>query len=281
MTSWKPWWETEIFENQAPIPAAFIDTGPKGLALVSAYEDGRTQSGWGLEGKDGAPGFMENYMKGRFDKRPKIINYRKNGSPFAIVMRSLPVICIDIDGKNGGLEHVQRLGPLPLTLGETSKSGNGYHLYYRTDDQWDQAKGFAKFQDLIGIEQGVDIRATGCVYHYPQQRWNNRGIEALPEFLADRLLQKKVLREKRAEAAKVLLQTGEDWEILMEQQQLLARLAAPIPEGKRNNTLFAIGQDLKNAGVDEWPQYITDRAGQLGLPNEEIERLVRNIENYN
>ena len=68
---------------------------------------------------------------------------------------------------------------LPPTLAETSKSGDGYHLFYLVDEEWDDEKGYGLLGDRIGIEQGVDIRATGCVYHHPQQRWNDRGRRRL------------------------------------------------------------------------------------------------------
>ena len=54
---------------------------------------------------------------------------------FAFVMRAqCSLVCIDIDGKNGGLIHA----PVKLeaccahTLAGASKSGDGYHLWYAT-----------------------------------------------------------------------------------------------------------------------------------------------------
>src|SRR5690606_30401280 len=122
----------------------------------------------------------------------------------AYVMRSVRLVAIDIDGKNGGLEHVTEIGALPLTMAERSKSGNGYHLFYETDDVWDVDEGFAQIPDQIGFVQGVDIRGTGCVYHFPAQRWNNRKVTKLPDWLRDQLLAKQ---QRMASQTSVILKT--------------------------------------------------------------------------
>jgi hypothetical protein len=168
MNSPNLWWKrSESYAFAAPVPDSFHEvSGPEGVAVVRAFEDGRTDSGWGLFNpkKPDNPGFMEHYTKRRFGTNRVLPGFLQDKWAFAFVMRSLNLICIDIDGKNGGLEHAIRLGPLPVTLAETSKSGDGYHLFYRTpSDRWDDQLGFAQYSDKIGIEQGVDIRAVGCV----------------------------------------------------------------------------------------------------------------------
>src|SRR5690242_14456333 len=143
MTS-KPWWQTDSYDDDVAVPSAFSNyAGPEGLALVRAWPDGRTDPGWGLQGANGGDGFMPRYMRGEFNERRVVYGYDHGKWAFAFVMRSVRVVCIDIDGKNGGLEHAKRLGALPPTMAETSKSGNGYHLFYRTDENWDDVRGFA------------------------------------------------------------------------------------------------------------------------------------------
>src|SRR5690606_23509761 len=102
-----------------------------------AYEGGQTQRGWGLyrrrderdpadTGDKREPEFMPRYLRGEFLPRRALYAYEKGTSAFAIVMRSVSLVCIDIDGKHGGLEDASELGALPLTLAETSKSGTGF-----------------------------------------------------------------------------------------------------------------------------------------------------------
>ena len=128
--------------------------------------------------------------------------------------------------------------------------------------------------------QGVDIRAVGCVYHYPTQRWNNRPIVPAPEWLLTRLLEKKQQRAASSNQIKNVLATYDLTEILMMQNNLLDELKKPIPAGRRNTTLFAIGSQLKLAEVPNWQDAIRERGEELKLADTEINRLVTNIENY-
>lgn len=271
-----PWWQRDDYEVTHPITADFTKVaGPKDLALVQAYEDGRTAPGWGRED------FISGYNRGDFHQKRALIAYAKRQQPFAIVMRSVQMVCIDIDGKNGGFEHAKKLGMLPYTLAETSKSGNGYHLFYLVDDEWTKDYGFDGWSDHIGIVQGVDVRGIGCVYHYPTQRWNGREAVQLPQHLAQLMQDKKRKRQATAQAVAATIQTGDPLDMLMMHEELIADLNRPIADGKRNNTLFAIGQKMKLAQVKDWETHIMDRAVQIGLDDEEADKLVRNITNYN
>src|SRR5690606_6675364 len=252
------WWETDSYTDATPLSEHLVPYyGPKDVALVRAYEGGQTQKGWGLHrrrdesdpadsGDEKVPEFMPRYQQGEFLPRRALYAFEKGTSSFAIVMRSVRLVCIDIDGKNGGIEHASELGALPLTLAETSKSGTGYHLFYWTDETWDDDEGFGAFPDLIGVVTGVDIRGVGCVYHWPSQRWNNRPIAQLPPWLADRLLAKKQQRQQVLASISKIKSLDETETIIM-QAELLDELAKPIPAGRRNNTLFAIGGQLKTA----------------------------------
>lgn len=280
-TAPQPWWRTDTYDGEHALDGAITgQAGPHGVALVTAYDDGRTTGGWGMDPVSTAGTFDVNYSKNKFAPRICLFAYEKKAQPFAIVMRSVNVICVDIDGKNGGLEHAKKLGALPPTLAETSKSGDGYHLFYLTDDEWDDTFGYAGLADRIGIEQGVDIRATGCVYHYPSQRWNHRDLAPLPDFLRDALLAKQQARANRKEYAAKVVASGDPEEIMMLQSELESALAKPIPAGKRNNTLFAIGQQMRDAGMANWQSLIEARASAVGLDPDETDKLVTNIGRY-
>jgi len=275
-----PWWMTDTYDEDSPVLTDLYD-----VATVSVNRDGSTQPGWGLDGKLDketgvrAPGFMENFLAGKFNNRVTAYAYRKRGEPFAYVMRSVPFICIDVDGKNGGFENMPQLGELPPTLAETSKSGNGYHLFYFVDEPWDDVTGYGRYDDVIGIATGIDIRATGCVYHYPTQRWNPRGVATLPDFLADRLREKKERRDQNRSVAASVKEMDVD-DILVLQHNTEAELAKPIPAGQRNNRLFAIGSQMKAAEVQGWEDKVYDRAIAVGLDVSEAEKLVSNIAAY-
>lgn len=286
MTTLKPWWQTDAeYVSDEPVPDVFNRlAGPQGVALVRAWPDGRTDPGWGLVGGMymGAQreGFAPRYARGEFNGRRVLHGFIKGKWAFAFVMRSVKIVCIDIDGKNGGLEHAKRLGALPLTLAETSKSGTGYHLFYEVDEEWDDLTGFGLFADRIGLEQGVDIRATGCVYHHPQQRWNGRKLAKLPQHLYEQLKHREDKILATSARIRKVLTSEDEMEIIMMHDELLTDLAKPIAPGKRNNTLFAIGQQMQEAQVPDWETLLVDRATQVGLDSGETDKLVANIKRY-
>jgi hypothetical protein len=276
---------TDTYDIITAVPPAMEEhAGPQGVALVRAWRDGKTDPGWGLwrpgQGSE-TNGFMWKYEHGAFRKAPIVHGYGQARWNFAFVMRSMRLVCIDIDGKNGGLEHAGRLGMLPYTLAETSKSGDGYHLFYTTsEDEWDPVTGFAQFQDRISLEQGVDFRATGCVYHHPQQRWNLREIAELPPHLKTRLTAHSQAAAARTSSIVKTVENQDPEEIILMHDALLDDLKKPIPAGRRNNTLFAIGVQLRTGMVPSWDQLLFDRALDVGLDHEEARKLVSNVERY-
>ena len=277
-----PWWQTDTYSDPTAVPESFpAHAGPRGIALVRAWNDGRTDRGWGLRATDKSPGFMKSYMANKFRSDIITFGFESGRWNFAFIMRSLRMVCIDIDGKNGGLINAGKLGMLPHTLSETSKSGEGFHLFYLvSDDQWDTDTGFAMFNDRIGLEQGVDIRAVGCVYHYKQQRWNDRQLVELPQHLKDRLTKDKQRASSSAETIIQTLDAGDPTEVAMMQDNLITNLNQPIPAGRRNTTLFAIGTQMKQAQVPNWGQLVHDRALAVGLDLEEADKLLSNIQRY-
>ena len=277
------WWEhAEQFVVDAIIPPELQDPqwwGPEGAAIVKAYADGSTQRGWGLNSKDGNPAFMHRYTAGEFHISRAEAGYEAEKHAVAIVMRSARIVCIDIDGKNGGDKHVTTIGALPVTLAETSKSGTGWHLYYYVDEEWDPAEGYGQIPDQNGYVTGVDIKSVGCVYHHNTQRWNKQPIAKLPDWLKEKLLEKKKARE--AKASQLLqLATLDDTERMLAHANLLDELSKPLKKGSRNTTLFAIGSQLLLAQYPNWQGAVHARATDAGLPEREADRLVLNIENY-
>jgi hypothetical protein len=274
-----PWWQTpEQYSVSSLLPDIGLSPweGPLGPAYVQVYDDGSTAPGWG--GKT----FIDKYRKRGFHARRAQAVFDRHQTPFALVMRSLSMVCLDIDGKNGGIESAAALN-LPRTMAETSKSGNGYHLFYLVDDTWNPTFGFDRLRDRIGWRTGIDVRATGCVYHYPSQRWNTSRPTPIPESLLVDLEQARDALADRAEYITTLRASSDpddQMEFLMMQTSIQSKLTAPIPAGKRNNTLFAIGAEMKVAGITGWQEQVLDRSIQVGLDQDEAEKLVKNIERY-
>lgn len=273
----QPWWMTDEYDRTNYDGGLDLTNeslwGPRGPAVTELFPDGRTGPGWGSEA------FMKNYEKLVFSIRRLLYKYEERKQPFAFIMRSARMVCVDIDGKNGGFDHASELGFLPPTTSERSMSGNGYHLFYETEDVWDDGLGYAMIPDYIGIVTGVDIRGTGCVFHKPTQAWNDRPLAPLPQHLKDRLLKRAQIRAQQVSVIQKTLEL-DTVEVLMMQNELITELNKPIPKGKRNQSLFAIGTQMKQAQIKDWDQALGKRAGEVGLDDDEIEKLITNIDKY-
>lgn len=282
MPSSKPWWRTDVYDDSTPYPDALVEyEGPKGAALVKTWPDGRTDPGWGLNPpRDSNEGFMPRYMRGEFNARRVLFGFNRGKWNFAFVMRSLSLVVIDVDGKNNGFTGAKRLGVMAPTLSEVSKSGNGYHLFYSFAEEWHPDLGFGTLSDRIGIEEGVDVRATGCVFHNAGQLWNNRAIAPLPDHLADLLKHREDKLSAQYVTIAETLAEGDTTEVLLMQDQLMSDLLSPIPAGRRNQTLFAIGNKMRAAQVPQWEDHLRSRALAVGLPQDEADKLVANIQRY-
>lgn len=275
------WFENDTsFTDTTPLPPAVYEaSGPKGPALVSVFKEGKTTTGWG------PATFMECYDSGKFRPDSRVLAAQQKQRPFALVMRSVSLIAVDIDrhledGGADGFVAARKLG-LPATLAQTSRSGKGRHLLYAVDDSWDSQLGFARFDDAIAIAPGVDVRAVGCIYRHATQRWNSEEIAPAPESILELLQARK---EKREVAAALLSYAAsvppDSVEALIIHDSLLSELAKPIPVGKRNSTLFAIGAKMYAAGVPGWEQALMDRAHEIGIDQNEAAQIVRNVTKY-
>jgi len=257
--------------------------GPKGLALVDVFSEGATTPGWGLSPTEKHDGFIREYERGRFVARPRVKRFTEKDAPFAFVMRSMNAIAIDIDrhldgGGADGFRGIRQLGiELPETMAETSKSGAGRHLFYRTDETWQPDTGFGGHGDVIGFAPGVDVRSVGCVYHYPSQRWNDLPMAPAPQELLE-LLELHTARKLARSNALTAAAVGDldDTETLIMHDQLITQLAQPIKAGKRNVTLYAIGRDMHLAAVPDWQDKIRARGDEIGLDAAEVEKIIAN-----
>lgn len=278
------WFETDAFTVETPLPGTLVArAGPRGVALVDVYSDGRTTGGWGLESVKHPP-FMQSYLSNVFWARPRIRAFELRGSPFAIVMRSVNVVAVDIDrhltdGGADGFVGALKL-ELPATLAETSRSGDGRHLYYTTDEPWDPQRGYGELDDVIGLAPGVDVRTVGCVYRYEPQRWNHREMAPLPQSLGLAIATRKERRQARTAALAAAASGADEVEIAIMFDQLIQDLNQPIKSGSRNNTLFAIGKQMKDSGMEDWESHVQKRAQEVGLDSSEISKLLGNIEKY-
>ena len=273
-----PWWRTDEYSLSNHGDGLDLKDstlwGPEGPALVPYFPaTDKTGPGWGRDS------FMASYKRQVFRHRRVLAGVDRGLHDYAFVRRAARLVCIDIDGKNGGLEYASRLGYLPPTLSEVSKSGNGYHLFYLTDEEWDEHEGYAKYRDTIGLVTGVDIRATGCVYHKKGQRWNTRGLAPLPAHLSSLMLERQRKRAATAVTIEKTLQL-EPEEIAMMHDALITELNKPIPNGKRNLTLFAIGSQMFLAKVENWAELVKERGRAIGLDEDELEKLAENIKRY-
>lgn len=280
------WYEDGAqFAREDHLLLPFVEEeGPHGVALVDVYDQGRTTPGWGLEPQGGKPGFMTNYAAKKFWPRPRLQALKNDQKPYAIVMRSVNIIAVDIDrhldGGADGFKAAARLD-LPPTLAQTSKSGQGRHLFYRTDETWDDQVGFGHWDDAIGLKPGIDVRTVGCIYHHATQRWGPWPLADLPDELHDLLEQRKARKEARHQMLTAAAAADiNDEEALIMHDALLQELNKPIDQGKRNITLFAIGSQMKTAGYPEWESEVERRADEVGLGAAETAKLVGNIEKY-
>ncbi len=245
MTEW--YLDTDQYNADTPWSDLREHAGPFGVAVVAVYGE-KTQPGWGTER------FMKNYTRQFFAEPPA------NNKPFALVMRSLRLLCVDIDGKNNGYQEAAKLN-LPPTLAETSKSGNGHHLFYSYPDTWDELYGYVGQPDRIGMWPGIDIKSSGVVYHHSHQLWNNESIAVLPDDVWDKL-QSRNLRDAQLRVTPAQAQEMTDEDLKFKRDMLLIQLSQHRTDG-RDTSLWRIGASLLNRGVDE--QYMSEKIREAGL----------------
>ena len=169
---------------------------------------------------------------------------------------NLLVIDLDIDEDKGvnGMDDLKRWEnenePLPETFRVITGRG-GYHLYYRTDGR--------PIKNKVRIYDGVDLRYNGGYVVAPPSTHPDTGV--LYEVEED--------TDGRPEVAKAnaavykFIADGLPEEPTEKPQELI--LGEPIPEGKRDWTMFRAAAKLRNMGISE--------EGILGALNAENQLL--------
>jgi hypothetical protein len=268
----KQWYEDDRqYVINKPIPLEFEEYGT--LSLIRVYSKGGTETGWG------AKDWAEQREAGRFDPDRSVRYFEKYQQPFAFVMRSIPFVCIDVDGKNNGQAFTNML-QLPETLAERSKSGNGWHLIYRVPGAaFDSKRGFAEMEDHNGVLPGIDVRGTGAMFHYPNQQWNRTKAADLPMSLYALLENAQRIRHNARLTAGGTLGLSED-ELVIVHDRLATQLAMRAPVGTRNQRLYAIGTQMFASNYPDWEMQIRLRGEQLGLDVDEVEQILENIIKY-
>lgn len=268
------WFEDKgQYIDESPLPS-FLNTRYSNLSLVRIYpEIEKVQPGWGVKE------FAHNQSIGAFRPKRALRFYERYKQPFAIVMRSIPYLCVDIDGKNGGIETSQILF-LPETAAELSKSGNGYHLFYEIPNAvWSKTKGYDQLPDLNGMIPGVDIRGCGIVYHYPGQRWNGLAPAPIPKSL-EKLVSRTATSRYQSRLTKQGADALDPDERVILHDELKESLAQKMPQGARNSRMFAIGAKMHAAGYPSWDTALYDRGQEIGLDLEEVTSIIKSIEKY-
>ncbi|QDF16030.1 DNA primase/polymerase [Microbacterium phage LilyLou] len=270
------WFEDrEQYTETEPVAPEIMRRFGEQMDLVRVYPNGMTQPGWNIKE------YMENHDRGAFKPRRALRFYSKYDMPFGIIMRSVPLVGIDIDGKNGGIETANALR-LTRSLAEVSKSNNGYHVVYEIPfTQWHELRGYDELPDLLGLVPGVDIKGTGILFHYPGQRWNRLPIAPLPQKLFELISgarDSRRLRRLSRPATSAATMDPDDLVILHD--QLRTELNGKFVKGGRNQKLFALGAQMRTAGFPSWETALYDRGHQIGLDIDEVTSIIKNIEAY-
>ncbi|QOC56094.1 DNA primase/polymerase [Microbacterium phage Zhengyi] len=269
------WFEDkEQYIVDEPVAPQIMNEYGERLDLVRLFPSGKTQPGW--NNKE----FMENHDRGAFAPKRALRFFNRYDMPFGLLMRSVPLVGIDIDGKNGGIETSNALR-LTRSLAETSRSGDGFHIVYSVPfTQWNPKTGYSELPDLLGLIPGVDIKGTGLLFHHSSQKWNNLRIAPLPPTLFDLITNTRDSRQLRRLAREVKAPEMDPDDLVIVHDQLKTSLEGKFPVGGRNQKLFALGAQMRAAAYPHWEKALYERGAQIGLDKEEISSIIKNIDAY-
>lgn len=154
------------------------------------------------------------------------------------------IAVVDIDPRNGGMDSLASLN-LPATL-MAQTGGKGYHYYYKTSGPTPKGR----------ITQGVDLQADGGYVVAPpsmhllgEYKWIARlPMVDLPKFTSNGHAQKPLTPDPAptmpptsqtgGTSGTVIIPDGKEW--------VVALLAAPCPQGQRNETLTRLAGYFRN-----------------------------------
>ena len=138
-------------------------TTDRGLALVEASSTGQDGPAWlGPEGKDGPRASCTATSAASRPTTAWCTGTTAGRGRSRIVMRSMRLVCVDIDGKNGGLRWPRRRRLPPS--------------FYLGGRRMGRQRASGLLSDRIGIEQHGH---PAVVYHHPRRRWRSTGPQHL------------------------------------------------------------------------------------------------------
>jgi hypothetical protein len=217
------------------------------------------------------------------------------GKDHALLMKSINVLCVDIDGKNGGMDNLHKLGYLPPTLAEISRSGTGYHLYYSLTDA--QNSTFSMdFAGKSALATGVDIKTQGLVFQAvatsKHQMYNARQLSLIPDSLAN-LVELNTIKKQKARVffkspqglkeleKKRQAQPKDEWDWSSLGTPCSGYCLSPIPQGMRNDSLYTFGLAKMANGETDWEKHMGHAARKSNIPNDELGVLVGQVKRSN
>jgi len=214
--------------------------------------------------KEGKAPYLKNWAQTAVCDARRAVYWLSKGNNLGLVCGQISDLAvIDVDPRHGGDESLKRLiarcGPLPETV--ACKTGNnGQHLYFR----WYAGARSSKPLD------GIDFQCDGrCVALPPSWNWETGGTyEWLngPDQVA-------------------VAEMPDTWRQLLSNPQELQNVplapndSGPIPERRRNNTLYQLAVDLFLDGRSEAEVYAEIFAANAGrceppLPEDEVKQLI-------
>lgn len=198
------------------------------MPTLRAYE----RLGWCLTPAKGKAPYLTSWPKKALCSADKAAHWLSNGRNLALVTgQRSGVVVVDVDPRNGGERGLYDLenahGKLPDTL-TCNTGGGGLHLYFRHYD------GARTSKPAEGIDYQVDRR---CVIVPPSVHPDTRNPY---QWASD-------------PGQTTIAELPESWRVALsgEKGTPVPLSDGPIPEGRRNQTLFNLARDLYRNGEPE------------------------------
>lgn len=208
---------------------------------------------------------------------------------FGLYMGSTRLVCLDIDAHHGDdkgngfttLDRWRAIDPgitLPPTLATVSRHGNGRHLFYRADDRLKR-----EGRDVIGLNAGepdptgLDLIVRGMVTFCTmtvaslvETRSNGLPVADCPDWL-DWLAWRNINARTMAKPAPRPAHSA------TRRRGCPKACSQPIEKGRRNCDLYRWGCGI-SLSYEDWPDHVRHRGEVSGLPEREIQGIIRSIQ---
>lgn len=253
-------WYEDLGQYDKPVSGFPL---PRQSCAVLTYEKGGTTTGW----RQG--GWRDNSKLAVYPDANSNLRRFVTANRWGLIMESTGLCCIDIDDHSGqrmGFKSISHFD-MPPTLAKRSRSGKGRHLYYWLPKNLKPA-------DYIGILPEVDFKGKGITFFVKDMTLHN-GLP--PVYLPDgfaRLVQST--QKKTEEKTKAMFVDAKNG---LQRMDCPSGCYEPIPPGTRNDTLNAWGFGLMCNDWPNWDQHVVHRGKLSGMPDFEIETIVRSIRN--